>query len=169
MLGRKIHRGGMKDGEEVLDILARDPHTARHISFELAQRFVSDNPPEALVDRMAQTFLKSDGDIREVLRTMIYSPEFWSKDAYHSKIKTPFELVASATRADARPSPSIHQPFSAQIPTPRPRCESIAPVPLLATRRYGAIGPTLDALPTRVGHSLRQLPAARPCPDGVVS
>jgi uncharacterized protein (DUF1800 family) len=55
--------------------------------------------PDALVDRMAQTFLKTDGDIREVLRTMIYSPEFWSKDAYRAKIKTPFELVASATRA----------------------------------------------------------------------
>ena len=99
VLGHKIHEGGMRDGEEVLDILARDPHTAHHISFELAQRFVSDNPPDALVDRMAQTFLKSDGDIREVLRTMIYSPEFWSKEAYRAKIKTPFELVASATRS----------------------------------------------------------------------
>jgi uncharacterized protein (DUF1800 family) len=99
VLGHKIHEGGMKDGEAVLDILARDPHTARHISFELAQRFVSDAPPDALVDRMAQTFLKSDGDIREVLHTMIYSPEFWSKQAYRAKIKTPFELVASATRA----------------------------------------------------------------------
>ena len=99
VLGHQIHEGGMKDGEEVLDILARDPHTAHHISFELAQRFVSDNPPAALVDRMAQTFLKSDGDIREVLHTMIYSPEFWSKEAYRAKIKTPFELVASATRA----------------------------------------------------------------------
>jgi uncharacterized protein (DUF1800 family) len=99
VLGHQIHEGGMKDGEEVLDILARDPHTAHHISFELAQRFVADNPPEALVNRMAQTFLKSDGDIREVLRTMIYSPEFWSKEAYRGKIKTPFELVASTTRA----------------------------------------------------------------------
>jgi uncharacterized protein (DUF1800 family) len=99
VLGHQIRGGGMKDGEEVLDILARDPHTAHHISYELAQRFVSDNPPAALVDRMAQTFLKSDGDIREVLRTMIYSPEFWSKDSYRAKIKTPFELVASATRA----------------------------------------------------------------------
>jgi uncharacterized protein (DUF1800 family) len=99
VLGHEIHGGGMKDGEQVLDILARDPHTAHHISFELAQRFVSDNPPAALVDRMAQTFLKSDGDIREVLHTMIYSPEFWSKEAYRAKIKTPFELVASATRA----------------------------------------------------------------------
>ena len=99
VLGHQIRGGGMKDGEEVLDILARDPHTAHHISYELAQRFVADNPPEALVDRMAQTFLKSDGDIREVLRTMIYSPEFWSKDAYRAKVKTPFELVASAARS----------------------------------------------------------------------
>jgi uncharacterized protein (DUF1800 family) len=99
VLGHEIKAGGMKDGEEVLDILARDPHTAHHISFELAQRFVSDAPPDALVDRMAQTFLKTDGNIREVLRAMIYSPEFWSKDAYHAKVKTPFELVASATRA----------------------------------------------------------------------
>jgi uncharacterized protein (DUF1800 family) len=99
VLGHKIHAGGIKDGEEVLDILSRDPHTAHHISYELAQRFVSDNPPDALVDRMTKTFLKSDGDIREVLHTMIYSPEFWSKDVYRTKIKTPFELVASATRA----------------------------------------------------------------------
>jgi len=99
VLGHEIRAGGMKDGEEVLDILARDPHTARHISLELARRFVSDDPPAALVERMAQTFLKSDGDIREVLRTMIVSPEFWSKEAYRAKVKTPFELVASAARA----------------------------------------------------------------------
>jgi uncharacterized protein (DUF1800 family) len=99
VLGHQIHGGGMKDGEEVLDILAREPHTAHHISFEIAQRFVSDDPPAALVDRMAEAFLKTDGDIREVLHTMIYSPEFWSKDVYRTKIKTPFELVVSATRA----------------------------------------------------------------------
>ena len=99
VLGRKIHADGIKDGEEVLELLARDPHTAHHISFEIAQRFVADDPPAPLVDRMAQTFLKSDGDIREVLRTMIYSPEFWSRDVYRAKIKTPFELVVSATRA----------------------------------------------------------------------
>jgi len=99
VLGHQIHGGGMKDGEEVLDILARDPHTAHHISFEIAQRFVADDPPPVLVDRMAETFQKTDGDIREVLRTMIYSPEFWSKEVYRTKIKTPFELVVSATRA----------------------------------------------------------------------
>ena len=99
VLGHRIHNGGMKDGEAVLGILARDPHTAHHISFEIAQRFVSDDPPSSLVNRMAKTFLKTDGDIREVLHTMIYSPEFWSKDVYRAKIKTPFELVVSATRA----------------------------------------------------------------------
>jgi len=99
VLGHQIHGGGMKDGEEVLDILARDPHTAHHISFEIAQRFVADDPPPGLVDRMAETFQKTDGEIREVLHTMIYSPEFWSKEAYRTKIKTPFELVVSATRA----------------------------------------------------------------------
>jgi hypothetical protein len=89
----------MRDGEAVLDLLARDPHTAHHLSYELAQRFVSDNPPESLVDKMSQTYLHSDGDIRAVLHTMIYSPEFWSRDAYRSTVKTPFELVVSAARA----------------------------------------------------------------------
>ena len=61
VLGHKIDAGGMKDGEEVLDLLSRDPHTAHHLSFEIAQHFVSDNPPEALVDRMAQTYLGPTG------------------------------------------------------------------------------------------------------------
>jgi uncharacterized protein (DUF1800 family) len=99
VLGKNIHAGGIKDGEQVLDLLARDPHTAHHIVLELAQHFVSDNPPPALVDRMAVTFRKSGGDLREVMRAMIYSPEFWSRSAYRAKIKTPFELVASAARA----------------------------------------------------------------------
>jgi len=99
VLGHKINAGGMRDGEEVLDLLARDPHTAHHLSFEIAQHFVSDNPPDALVQRMTQTYESTDGDIRAVLHTMIYSPEFWSRDAYRAKIKTPFELVASAARA----------------------------------------------------------------------
>jgi uncharacterized protein (DUF1800 family) len=125
VLGHKIHEGGMKDGEEVLNILARDPHTAHHISFELAQRFVSDNPPEALVDRMAQTFLKSDGDIREVLHTMIYSPEFWSNETYRAKIKTPFELVASATRAVGAEVqiPLVLVQWTSRIGQPHYQCE----------------------------------------------
>jgi uncharacterized protein (DUF1800 family) len=91
--------GGMDDGEQVLDILAKHPSTAHHISLELAQRFVADNPPEALVNRMAQTFLASDGNIREVLKTLLNSKEFWSQCAYRAKVKSPFEMVASAARA----------------------------------------------------------------------
>jgi uncharacterized protein (DUF1800 family) len=99
VLGKKIHAGGMKDGEEVIDLLVHDPATARFISTKLARRFVSDNPPETLVAKMAQTFQDTDGEIRAVMKTMIYSPEFWSREAYRAKIKTPFELVVSATRA----------------------------------------------------------------------
>lgn len=99
VLGQKIDAGGRRDGEAVLALLAKHPNTARFLSTKLARRFVSDEPPAALVDRMAQSFLKSDGDVRAVLHTMIYSPEFWSRSAYRSKIKKPFELVASAARA----------------------------------------------------------------------
>ncbi|HEY4979682.1 MAG TPA: DUF1800 domain-containing protein [Candidatus Acidoferrum sp.] len=99
VLGKKIHAGGMKDGEQVIELLSRNPNTARFISTKLARRFVSDTPPPALVARMSKTFLKSDGDIREVMRTMIYSPEFWSREAYRAKVKTPFELVVTSARA----------------------------------------------------------------------
>ena len=99
VLGKKIHAGGMKDGEQVIEMLAKHPSTAKFISTKLARRFVSDDPPPALVERMARTFQRSDGDIREVMRTMIYSPEFWTRQAYRAKIKTPFELVVSSVRA----------------------------------------------------------------------
>jgi uncharacterized protein (DUF1800 family) len=99
VLGKKINAGGMKDGEEVIDLLVKNPHTAKFISTKLARRFVSDTPPPELVDRMARSFQKSGGDIREVMRTMIYSPEFWSRDAYRAKVKTPYELVVSSVRA----------------------------------------------------------------------
>jgi uncharacterized protein (DUF1800 family) len=99
VMGRTFNYGGEKDGEEALKMLAAKPATAHFISSELAHHFVSDIPPASLVDRMAKSFTSSNGDIRVVLRTMIYSPEFWSKDAYRSKVKTPFELVASTSRA----------------------------------------------------------------------
>jgi uncharacterized protein (DUF1800 family) len=99
VLGKKIHAGGMKDGEQVIEMLAKHPSTAKFISAKLARRFVSDDPPPALVERMARTFLRSNGDIREVMRTMIYSPEFWTREAYRAKIKTPFELVVTSVRA----------------------------------------------------------------------
>jgi uncharacterized protein (DUF1800 family) len=99
VLGKKIKGGGIKDGEQVLDLLVKNQNTARHISLQLAEHFVSDDPPPALVARLAKTFEKSKGDIRAVMTTMIYSPEFWSRTAFRAKVKTPFELVASTTRA----------------------------------------------------------------------
>src|SRR5580692_4406765 len=99
VMGRTFNYGGEKDGEEALKMLANKPATAKCISTELARHFVSDNPTQSLIDRMAKSFSSSNGDIRAVLHTMIYSPEFWSKDAYRAKVKTPFELVASTARA----------------------------------------------------------------------
>jgi uncharacterized protein (DUF1800 family) len=99
VLGKKIHAGGIKDGDEVIDLLVHAASTAHFISTKLARRFVSDTPPPALVDRMAKTFAESDGDIKAVMHTMIYSPEFWSRETYRAKIKTPFELVVSTARA----------------------------------------------------------------------
>jgi len=99
VLGHKIKEHGEKEGAEVLEILAKHPSTSRFISRKLAIRFVSDNPPDSLIYRMADTFKKTDGDIREVLRTMFRSPEFWAADAYRAKVKTPLEFVVSAVRA----------------------------------------------------------------------
>ena len=114
ILGRRFPAGrGIEDGEEVLDMLARDPRTARFIARKLAVRFVSDTPPASVVDRAAATFLRTDGDIREVVRAIVTSPEFFSRSAYRSKVKTPFELVASALRAvGAAPDTSMR---SAQV------------------------------------------------------
>ena len=91
--------GGAGDGLKVIDILARHPSTAHFISMSLAIRFVSDDPPEELVRKMARTFEKTDGDLLEVMRTMIYAPEFWAPANFRSKMKSPLEMVASAVRA----------------------------------------------------------------------
>jgi uncharacterized protein (DUF1800 family) len=99
VLGHHIKPKGEAEGREVLHLLATSPQTAHFISLKLAQRFVSDDPPPALVDRMAKTFEKKKGDIREVLSTMFHSPEFWADDTYRAKMKTPLEFVASAVRA----------------------------------------------------------------------
>jgi len=99
VMGRTFNYGGMKDGEEALKMLANDPHAARFVSTKLVRHFVSDNPPPALIDRMVKDYESTGGDIRSLLRTMIYSPEFWSREAYQAKVKTPFELVASTARA----------------------------------------------------------------------
>ncbi len=99
VLGHKIKPKGEGEGLEVLHRLATSPQTAHFISLKLAERFVSDDPPPALVNRMAKTFLKKKGDIREVLNTLFHSPEFWNDDTYRAKVKTPLEFVASAVRA----------------------------------------------------------------------
>jgi uncharacterized protein (DUF1800 family) len=101
VLGHTIGQNGESEGSEMLDILAHHPSTARFISRKLAMRFVSDDPPPSLVKRMAETFQKKDGDIREVLRTMFRSPEFWAAGAYRAKLKTPLEFVVSAVRASS--------------------------------------------------------------------
>jgi uncharacterized protein (DUF1800 family) len=100
VLGHTLAAGrGMQDGEDVLDIVARHPATARYIARKLCVRFVSDSPPPALVDRAAATFTRTGGDIREVMRTIVTSKEFFSREAYRTKVKSPFELVVSALRA----------------------------------------------------------------------
>ncbi len=100
VLGKRLKGGrGIEDGEDVLDIIARHPSTAHFIARKLVIRFVSDSAPPVLVERAAETFRKTDGDIREVVRTIVTSPEFFSRDAYRAKLKSPFEVVVSAARA----------------------------------------------------------------------
>lgn len=132
VLGKKIAAGGgQKDGYAVIHLLATHPSTAKFISTKLARKFVNDNPPESLVNRMMETFKKTDGDMREVLRTMFTSPEFFAAENYRAKIKTPFEMTVSAVRAigaDTTGGPQFHRwiaqmgegLFMAQPPTGYP-------------------------------------------------
>jgi len=100
VLGHTLPPGrGEQDGLDVIDILARHPSTAKFISKKLAQRFVADNPPQALIDRMAATFTKTDGDLRAVLQTLFSSVEFLSEGAWQAKLKSPLEMVVSSVRA----------------------------------------------------------------------
>jgi uncharacterized protein (DUF1800 family) len=100
VLGHTIPAGGDEsDGLQVLEIIARHPSTARFISKKLAQRFVADDPPKSLVDRMAATFTKTEGDLRAVLQTMFSSREFSSTGSWQAKLKSPLEMVVSAVRA----------------------------------------------------------------------
>jgi uncharacterized protein (DUF1800 family) len=100
VLGHRIRAGGgKKDGEQVLDILAAHPSTARFIATKLARKFVADEPPASLVDRAAARFRETHGDIREVVRTIVTSPEFFAPSAYRAKVKSPYEFVLSAARA----------------------------------------------------------------------
>ena len=113
VLGQKIPAGGgMKDGLMVLDILSRHPSTAKFIATKLVRHFVSDSPSPELVAKVAATFTKSNGDIRESLKAIFFSSEFNSTEAYRSKVKRPFELVISAIRtvgAETNGGPGTHQ------------------------------------------------------------
>jgi uncharacterized protein (DUF1800 family) len=97
VLGQKIADGGIRDGEHVLDLLARHPSTARFIATKLCRYFVADAPPEALVKRVADVFMKTGGDLPKVYSAIFSSPEFWS--APEAKVKSPFEVVVSSLRA----------------------------------------------------------------------
>jgi uncharacterized protein (DUF1800 family) len=99
VLGQKIKDHGEMEGRQLLHLLAARPATAQFISRKLAIRFVSDDPPQALVDRMAKTYLSSSGDVSAMLKTLFHSPEFWSTSTYRAKVKTPLEFVVSAARA----------------------------------------------------------------------
>ena len=116
VLGHTLAPGrGEADGEEVLDIVARHPATAHYIAFKLVRRFVSDSPSTALVDRAAETFRRTDGDLRAVMRTILTSPEFFSRAAYRAKVKDPFELVLSARRImNASPDTSASTAYQIQ-------------------------------------------------------
>jgi len=134
ILGTRLAAGGGEaEGDQVLARLARHPATARFIAGKLVRRFVADEPPPTLVDRVAATFRATDGDVKEMLRTIVASPEFWSPDARSAKIKKPFEYVASAVRAVggrvetqgghalARAAAEIGEPlYDAQPPTGHP-------------------------------------------------
>jgi uncharacterized protein (DUF1800 family) len=113
VLGHTFPRGGgEEEGVKIIDLLAAHPSTARFISRKLAQRFVADDPPRPLVDRMAATFTKTGGDLRAVMESLLFSREFISEGAWQAKIKTPFELVASALRAldaDVRDATALAQ------------------------------------------------------------
>ena len=128
VLGKKIKDHGQQEGEQLLHLLATRPATARFISRKLAIRFVGDDPAEALVNRLAKTYLKSDGDISAVLKTLFHSPELWAPDSYRAKVKTPLEYVVSAARAS-----------NAEIDNLQPLAKALSDMGMPV---YGAVPPT---------------------------
>jgi uncharacterized protein (DUF1800 family) len=149
VLGKKLPAGrGIEDGRDVLAMLAHHPSTARHLATKIAARFVADEPPPALVDRLAQTFLSTGGDLRDVMRALAYSPEFWSRDTRGSKIKSPFEVAVSAARA-----------LAAEVTVPRLS-------PLMDVQRPRPIGsPGLLEWINRMGQPLYAYQAPTGFPD----
>jgi uncharacterized protein (DUF1800 family) len=155
VLGTRIPAGGGEsDGDRVIEIVTRHPATARFIATKLVRRFVADDPPAALVDRVAATFRASDGDVPTMLRVIFTAPEFWAPDARRAKIKKPFEFVASAARAVnarvdarggmalARAVAEIGEPlYEAQPPTGHPdRAEAWVSAGALLARMNFALG-----------------------------
>jgi len=128
VLGKPFQAGGEDEGERLLDMLAAHPATAKHISYKLAQRFIADEPPAALVDRAAKKFLDTKGDLREVTRLIITSPEFFSEDYHRAKVKTPLEFIVSAARATG-----------ATVVNPQPMVQALRE---LGMPLYGAQPPT---------------------------
>ncbi len=110
-LGRTVAPRGQAEGEMALDVLATHPATARHIAFQLAQAFVADEPPPALVKRMADRFLATQGQLKAVMQTMLESDEFWSREVYGAKFKTPYQYLLSSLRAVDAPTPPDVQPL----------------------------------------------------------
>jgi uncharacterized protein (DUF1800 family) len=164
ILGVKFPAGhGEDEGERVLDLLAAHPQTAHHIAFQLSQRFVADEPPAALVDRAAAKFLETQGDLREVTRLIITSPEFFAADAFRSKVKSPLEFVVSAVRATG-----------ATVVNPQPM---IAALRTLGMPLYGKQPPTgysnsseewtnTGALLARMNFALQLVAPNQPGPGG---
>jgi len=114
LLGQIFYENGEQEGVQALEMLAKHPATAQFICKKLAMRFVSDDPPEELVERMARTFTSTDGDIREVLHTMFTAHEFWSPSTLRAKTKTPLEFVVSAVRATGADVQNV-QPLTQQL------------------------------------------------------
>jgi len=104
-LGQTVHGAGQSEGERALDVLAAHPATARHLAYKFAQAFVADDPPASLVAKLADNFKASGGDLREFTRTLIRADEFWSREAYQAKFKTPYQYLLSSLRAlDLQPA-----------------------------------------------------------------
>jgi uncharacterized protein (DUF1800 family) len=128
VLGKKFNEGGEQEGRKLLHMLATRPATARFLSRKLAMRFVGDDPPQSLVDRLAKSYLGHDGDVSEVLKTLFHSPEFWAANDYRAKVKTPLEFVVSAARAS-----------NASIDNMQPLVNSLQG---MGMPLYGAVPPT---------------------------
>lgn len=163
VLGKKIPSGGgIKDGYSVIRMLATHPSTAKFISTKLARKFVSDNPSPALVARMSQTFVKTDGDIREVLQMMFKAPEFFATENYRAKIKTPFEMTVSAVRAigaDTNGNPQFHR-WMAQMGEGLFMCQPPTGYPDTA-ERWVNTGALLERMNFALALSDNRIPGAR--------